>query len=266
VAPPSPVPQQPQVQAQQQQAEHAGGSPVQGEEGMDVDLISPRKRAAAAALERAAAAGASPTSAAFMAQLQENMQVGGREALEVGQRQCEGACLQSCLCAAASIPSSNCIFQGIKRLTNARSPPGLQRRHQERQAGGAPHPLAASGAGKRHRGGSAPNSPNAAPGPAAAAAAAAAEEPDPRLCLWEPPVSPYGLLGELSSAACSACLGMAAQQSSKLRTLHLAAQPPAPYCGELALSRTALRPTPTTVPQRRSCTTTRGSCWWPACC
>ena len=42
---------------------------------MEVDALSPRKRAAAAALERAATGGSSPAGADFLARLQENMQV-----------------------------------------------------------------------------------------------------------------------------------------------------------------------------------------------
>ncbi|KAL4444605.1 hypothetical protein ABPG77_002422 [Micractinium sp. CCAP 211/92] len=83
----------------------------------------------------------------------------------------------------------------------------MQVRHQERQsAHGSPAQLAllALGGSKRRKQSpkvSAPagRSPPAALRPASeasAAAAAAEEEPDPRVCLWEPPASPYGLLEE----------------------------------------------------------------------
>jgi hypothetical protein len=77
----------------------------------------------------------------------------------------------------------------------------LQLRRQERQAGTPDNPLLSSAKrSKRSPAGKAPGAAgSAAASPAAsqgAAAAAQDAEPDPRLCLWEPPVSPYGLLGE----------------------------------------------------------------------
>ena len=72
----------------------------------------------------------------------------------------------------------------------------LQLRHQERQAGAEPHPLLGLSAAKRRRSTSHPaGSSPSAPSPAAGTAQQAQQEADPRLCLWEPPVSPYGLLG-----------------------------------------------------------------------
>ena len=91
----------------------------------------------------------------------------------------------------------------------------MQRRRRERResgagAGGAPLPqlLQEPRAAKRQRreqqqqpgqqpGASPAESLGLVAGQPAAAAGAgvAVEEPDPRLCLWEPPVSPYGLLG-----------------------------------------------------------------------
>ena len=72
-----------------------------------------------------------------------------------------------------------------------------ERRQSAQGAAGAavePHPLALpASASKRLKGSPAARSPAASHG---AAAAAAGEEPDPRLCLWEPPVSPFGLLGK----------------------------------------------------------------------
>ncbi|PSC75056.1 methyl-binding domain 4 [Micractinium conductrix] len=133
---------------QQRQAEAGMGSP-EGAAGMDmdIDMVSPRKRAAAAALERHATAGGatSPATADFLARLGENMQL----------------------------------------------------RHQERQAGAEPHPLLGLSAAKRRRSTSHPaGSSPSAPSPAAGTAQQAQQEADPRLCLWEPPVSPYGLLEE----------------------------------------------------------------------
>ncbi|KAI3429502.1 hypothetical protein D9Q98_005591 [Chlorella vulgaris] len=151
VAPPSLVPlQQPRADAAAAlsptaaAAPEAAGSEGRGEDsGMDIDIASPRRHAAAAALGRSAAVGSSPPNRAFLAQLEQNMQL----------------------------------------------------RRQERQATGGPSPLAS--AGKRSKTRSPLGSPAAAKAAAPpAAAAAAAQEPDPRLCLWEPPVSPYGLLEE----------------------------------------------------------------------
>ena len=113
----------------------------------------------------------------------------------------------------------------------ARVCPPLQRRREERRLSGpaaqllAPSPAAkrlrlrqeeqrhqqqqGSGGGGRDGGSATPSSTTGAgPGPAAgpstgaaaAAAAAAAGGADPRLSLWEPPVSPYGLLGERKRA------------------------------------------------------------------
>ena len=115
----------------------------------------------------------------------------------------------------------------------------LQLRHAARQQGTASpaaNPLlqpaskrrkqaspkaSAVGAGAGH----AP-SPTASQGAAAAAAAAAAvDEPDPRLCLWEPPVSPYGLLGEWTAAGVGyqqVTAGWAAPKRSQLAAGELA--------------------------------------------
>jgi hypothetical protein len=85
VAPPSLVPlQQPRADAAPAlsptaaAAPEAAGSEGRGEDsGMDIDIASPRRHAAAAALGRSAAVGSSPPNRAFLAQLEQNMQVSG---------------------------------------------------------------------------------------------------------------------------------------------------------------------------------------------
>ena len=83
----------------------------------------------------------------------------------------------------------------------------LQLRHAARQQGAASpaaNPLLQPASKRRKQaspkasavGVAAASAASPAVSQGAAAAAAAADEPDPRLCLWEPPVSPFGLLGE----------------------------------------------------------------------
>ncbi len=195
-------------------------------------------------------------------------------------------CLPGCPCLCALLPSCGLLADHRHAWHGGiPGPAPVQVRHQERQsAHGSPAQLAllALGGSKRRKQSpkvTAPagRSPPAAlrPAPEASAAAAAAEEePDPRVCLWEPPASPYGLLGEgrLPCLLCGCRHVLAACIVQPLQG------PPAAVlercwtalaaCHVLCWCRyrPALWTTPAGTLQRKSSLTIRGSCSWPACC
>ncbi|KAL4427718.1 hypothetical protein ABPG75_001807 [Micractinium tetrahymenae] len=171
VAPPEEHQQlgQPGAQEQQQQQQPARSQGSAGSaERMEIDPLSPRKRGAAEHVAGANGVGsqaAPPSPADFLAQLEERMQLRHQE-----RQASQGGPAQLPLLALAG-------SKRRKQSPKAAAPAGHSPAASLGTAGGASAAAGTAGA-------------------AGTAAAAAEEEPDPRLCLWEPPVSPFGLLEE----------------------------------------------------------------------